>query len=510
MRGHFSRTVVFVSTVFFFFIFLIPLVFIFSKVSVKSLMDVFTDRYYIGRMGFTLIQAFLSACFSIVIGLPLGWILSKLDFRGKVAVKTIYLIPFMLPSVLVVLGFVIFFGNNGVLAKLLNREVNILYSFKAVLLAHIFYNFPVAAYLISDALNGTDSSEEDDARTCGAGEFAIFFKVTLRRILPSVLSAFCVIFLLCFTSFAIIMVLGGGPFLSTVEVEVYQLAVTSLDFEKACSLSLFSVFVSCSVLLLHRHYEKKNNFKENNSVNCDRVKLSRAKYIVCMMFVFISVIFILCPVFSIFFRALFASSTRGGKLNFSFASFSSISFKPLFNTLFISLLSAVLSVFIAYGFCLSEKKILPMLPMAVSSVITGLSYFLLSRFFTGLPPIIAIVLADGVLNIPFAFKSLSARYNGIPETFKDWAELCRCPSFFYFRKVEFPLLRAPMFTAFLLCFASSMGELNAALILGASKVETVSVAIMHMVSSYNYQGACAQGCVLMLVCIPVFFLARKV
>ena len=136
---------------------------------------------------------------------------------------------FVLPSILVVLGFVIFYGNNGFLNRMLmsllksdEPVVKILYSFRAIILAHAFLNFPVALSLLTGYWSSLSRTAENAAATLGAGKLRIFLTITLSRILPVLLSAALLIFLYCFTSFSIILVLGGGPEYTTLEVEIYR------------------------------------------------------------------------------------------------------------------------------------------------------------------------------------------------------------------------------------------------------------------------------------------------
>ena len=116
-----------------------------GKFTLGHIQSILSNRYILRVIAFTVEQALLSTLASILLGLPGAYLLARYDFRGKSIVKAITTVPFVLPSIIVVLGFVIFFGNNGVLNRafmgafnLENPPLKILYSMKAISLAHTF------------------------------------------------------------------------------------------------------------------------------------------------------------------------------------------------------------------------------------------------------------------------------------------------------------------------------------------------------------------------------------
>ncbi len=183
-------------------------------------------------MGFTLLQATLSTLASLAVALPGAYLIATYSFKGKRMILALSAIPFVIPSILVVLGFVIFFfGNNGFLNRALmtlfqleEPPLKILYSFPAIILAHTFYNFPIIMSLVSSYWEHMDENCEAASWTLGANKVRTFFSITLPRLIPAIVSSASLVFLFCFNSFAIILVLGGGPQFTTMEVEIYRQA----------------------------------------------------------------------------------------------------------------------------------------------------------------------------------------------------------------------------------------------------------------------------------------------
>ena len=113
-------------------------------------LDFLSDPWNLQVIAFSLFQAFFSALLSILVGLPGAWLLTNYNFPGQRWFRLLTYLPFILPSILVVLAMVLFFGNNGwinrSLMALLGTEeppLQFLYSLSGILIAHVFYNFPI-------------------------------------------------------------------------------------------------------------------------------------------------------------------------------------------------------------------------------------------------------------------------------------------------------------------------------------------------------------------------------
>ncbi|MGC9313870.1 MAG: ABC transporter permease, partial [Sediminispirochaetaceae bacterium] len=185
-----------------------------SRFDTGLFFDTITSAYSLRIIGFTFFQAILSTLFSLMLGIPGAFLLSVYSFPGKRLVRALSGVPFVLPPILVVLGFVIFFGNSGLLNTLLMRildlsqpPLRILYSLKAIILAHGFYNFPIALRLVSSLWQQLPPSQEWAAQTLGARKMRLFLTITLPQLMPAILAASALIFMFCFTSFAVILVL---------------------------------------------------------------------------------------------------------------------------------------------------------------------------------------------------------------------------------------------------------------------------------------------------------------
>ena len=211
-------------------LFALPLFFVFSKAFAnngETLRSVFSDRYTYKLLGFTLFESFLSATISLLVSLPFAAFFAHYTFPGRKALLAISSLAFTIPSILVVLAFVIWYGNAGVLNTLLQRllsleepPLKILYSFKAIILAHVYLNFPIAFSLITDAWETMSQTEEISSMLMGKSKLRTFLSITLPKLKGTAIAAWILIFLFCFSSFSIVLVLGGKPSYYTIEAEI--------------------------------------------------------------------------------------------------------------------------------------------------------------------------------------------------------------------------------------------------------------------------------------------------
>jgi thiamine transport system permease protein len=191
----------------------------FSAGGVES---VLTDAETWKLAGFTVAQAAASTVLAIVAGLPVAFLLSRVRLPGIALVRTLVLVPFVLPTVVVGLAFRALWPDGGV---------------TAIVLANAFFNVAVVARTVSGLWGHLDSRAVDAARALGASPWRAFRSVTLPTLAPAIASAAAVVFLFCATSFGVVLILGGAKY-RTLETEIYLRTVNLLDLSGAAALSL--------------------------------------------------------------------------------------------------------------------------------------------------------------------------------------------------------------------------------------------------------------------------------
>ena len=165
--------------------------------SLASPLDVLTDPLTRDVVWFTIWQALASTALTFAIGLPGAYVLGRYAFRGRSVVRALVIVPFVLPTVVVALAFL------AILPSGLER------GWIAILVAHAFFNVAVVVLVVSTFWASLDRRVSEAAATLGAGPWRSFREVTLPRLAPSLAAAAAIVFLFSFTSFGIVLILGG-------------------------------------------------------------------------------------------------------------------------------------------------------------------------------------------------------------------------------------------------------------------------------------------------------------
>ena len=208
--------------------------------SLASPLDVLTDPLTRDVVWFTIWQALASTALTFAIALPGAYVLGRYAFRGRSVVRALVIVPFVLPTVVVALAFL------AILPSDLER------GWIAILVAHAFFNIAVVVLVVSTFWASLDRRTSEAAATLGAGPWRSFREVTLPRLAPSLAGAAAIVFLFTFTSFGIVLILGG-PGYSTIETEIYNQAVRSFDLRTAAILSIVQLLcVGLAVLVTLR------------------------------------------------------------------------------------------------------------------------------------------------------------------------------------------------------------------------------------------------------------------
>lgn len=187
-------------------------------------------------IGFTVGLAAAATAITLVLGMPVAYVLARLRFRGRGVLRAAVLVPFVLPTVVV-----------GIAFRALLRDTPLDGTVVAILAALVFFNVAVVARTVAVSWESLDPRMEEAARVLGAGPVRVFATITLRRLGPSIAAAASIVFLFCSTAFGTVLVLGGARY-ATIETEIWLLTTQFLDLRAAAVLSVAQLVVV--VLLL--------------------------------------------------------------------------------------------------------------------------------------------------------------------------------------------------------------------------------------------------------------------
>ncbi len=218
-----------------------------GRLDTAALGQLFTSRYILGVLWFTLWQAVVSTFLTLVLAVPGAYVLARYRFRGQSLIRAVATLPFVLPTVVVAAAFVALVGPSGVVNNWLvdvlalgAPPIRLSQTVWIILLAHVFYNYSVALRLLSAYWQNLPPSLTQAAQMLGASPARAFLTVTLPLLRPAILAAAALVFTFTFTSFGVIVVLGGPRF-ATLEVEIYRQAINLFNLPVAAALSLWQI-----------------------------------------------------------------------------------------------------------------------------------------------------------------------------------------------------------------------------------------------------------------------------
>ncbi|MDR1178246.1 MAG: iron ABC transporter permease [Spirochaetaceae bacterium] len=497
------------------------------------LLELCTDARIQRVIVFTVKQAFLSTLTALALGLPGAVIMASSSGKGRAVLRTLTALPFAMPSILVVLGFVLFFGNAGWINRLIafisgkpEGPFRILYRPLAVILAHGFYNFPLVIRLAGDSMTRARKAFLPPASSLGAPPLLAALTVLFPLTLPSLCAAALLAFLYSFTSFAVVLVLGGGPGASTLAVEIYRYARISLEFDKAGVLALtetvIAVLVFCLYLLCVKKAGRSGEYGEpERDIQAPRNRLPGIVYGILIFLVVIG------PLLSIPLESLLYRASRAAPPLLSARYWLSLGKTIAFawgRSMLLALGSATLATVLALSaaFALRESnrnaehgkggktglviRAVMVSPLVSSGVVLTLGWIVL--YGTRARSLATVFLIHSVAALPFAFSSLEAGLSSLPKNIMNAAEAYGAGPRRSLVTVALPVMLGHIRSAWGLSASLSLGELNALLMLGIRDFETLPLFIYRAAGAYRYGTACAGGTVLIASCFAALLLSE--
>src|SRR5690606_34049309 len=230
-----------VPAVFVGYLFVYPLIrILWLGISQIELDELLIESRLLGVAWFTLWQAIASTVLTLLLAAPLTWAVSRFEFTGRRLAQAVVIVPFVLPTVVVGTAFAALDWRGSVWA---------------ILAAHVFYNVAVVARTVGGLWARIDRRVEEAAAMLGASPWTVFTRVTLPLLRPAIFAAASIVFLFTFTSFGVILILGGFQY-ATIEVEIYRQAVNLFDLPVAAILAIIQlVGVTAAIAYYARRQE---------------------------------------------------------------------------------------------------------------------------------------------------------------------------------------------------------------------------------------------------------------
>ena len=458
---------------------------------------------------FTIWQALLSATISVALAIPVARALARRDFAGRRGLIALMGAPFILPVIVAVLGLISVFGRQGGVSAVLRflglPELEI-YGLHGVVLAHVFFNLPLAVRLILQGWLAIPGERFRVAATLGFTSRDIarhMERPMLRNVAPG---AFLVIFLISTTSFAVALTLGGGPRATTVELAIYQAFLFEFDLGRAALLGLVQVGI-CVVAGALVIWGTKPNFA---GTGLDRpvarwdAQTTGARVLDAAL-IMAATLFLLLPILAVVTRGAAAIMDLPPGI-----------WMAALRSILLSLATAVLAVglalpmaiLIARGRARGLLEIIGALSIAVSPLVIGTGLFLILRPLVS--PTGSALPITGMVNalaaLPFVLRALVP---GIEQAEAGYGRLALSLGLSgpqYLRHVLLPRLRRPLGFGAGLAAALAMGDLGVIALFAAPQQGTLPLEMYRLMGSYRTDDAAGAALLLLVLSLGVFWI----
>lgn len=509
-----------------------------ADIEIYPFVEILTDPYYLGRIWFTTWQAFLSVIFALLAGFPIAYIFSKYQFAGKSFLQALTTVPFVMPTIVVAMGFITLFGDTGFintsLVKLLNLNeppIKITNSLVIIFMAHTFYNYSIIVRILSSIWTNIDPDIEQAGSMLGANKIRNFTKITLPLLLPAIISSGLLAFTFSFSSFGVILVLAGPQF-ATIEVSIYELAVKLMDLPSAAALCIIQILFTYSFMIAYSNLQNRHstwiNIKPSKLVRRQKKNLQDKIFIALGIFY---ILILISPLIALVARTLsFEIGNTQSHVSELFSNQKDSyfylhpvtivlnSFKFALVTLFVSIAIGTISSYLLANRSNRAKMnlmdALLMLPLGVSSIALGLGFILAWNS----PPFdlrgswVILIIAHSLIAYPFVIRSVLPSIRRIHPNIKEVATLLGASSRKVFVMIDLPLIAPSLIVGATFAFAISMGEFGASLLLVKPDSTTMPVAIYRFLGlpgDENLKNALLMSTILMSTVIIGFMSIEK-
>lgn len=504
-----------------------------------GLPGIIAEPVYPRVIWFTAWQAAASTVLTLAAGLPGAYVYARYRFFGKRLLYALTAVPFVLPSVVVASGFKALLGPRGVLNTwamgafhMEAPPIRIEHTIWFILLAHVFYNHAVVVRIVGGFWSRLPPSLTQAARTLGASPLKVFTGVTLPLLVPALAAASMLVFTFCFSSFGVILILGGPRF-ATIEVEIYRQAVHLFDLKTAGVLSLIQIGFALAFLGFYTGLMRRtaHQFSPHPHELSQRPPSSAKDYALLFGNGMVVLALLVAPMAALalqsvhgpdgltldYYRRLFENTTDGLFIVSPLkALVSSVSFASA--TLVVSLvLGLATAIHLSRDKGVFSRMLDPvlMLPLATSAVTLGLGFVVAFDE----PPlnlrrsVILVPIAHTLVAYPFVVRSLLPSLRGIPSSLREAAYTLGASPARTFVSVILPIVSRALAVGAVFAFTMSIGEFGATLFVARPANPTMTLTVYRYLSQpgdLNYGCAMAMSTLLMAVTTAGFLFLERV
>ena len=456
---------------------------------------------------FTLLQAVLSSVLSVALAVPVARALARRRFAGRHVLIALLGAPFILPVIVAILGLLTVFGRAGWISAALGA-IDLpplsIYGLHGVVLAHVFFNLPLATRLLLQGWQDVPGERFRMAATLGVDGWAMWRLIEVPMLLRVVPGALAVIFALCLTSFAVALTLGGGPRATTIELAIYQAFRFDFDLGRAAMLSgvqllLTGIAAWCAL---------KAGQGDGFGAGLDRAVrrwdgTGAGARMLDVLWVGLAALFLLLPLSAIVLAGL---GSLGGLPGVVWQAVLVSLGVSVASTALVLLLAVPMAATVALGRG-RAVEMAGILGLAASPLVIGTGLFIMV-YRVADPAVLALpvtALVNALMALPFALRILVPQAREVVARYGRLGLSLDMAGLPFLRHVLLPRMRAQIGFAAGLAAALSMGDLGVIALFADPDTATLPLQVYRLMGAYRMDDAAGAALLLLILSMGAFW-----
>ena len=473
-----------------------------SAYRLEAFIAIWQDGYLLGRLGWSLWQALASSAMVLLLGLPVAWVLARFSFAGRGLVLRLLMLPFVMPALVAALGVLALWGPQGLAMQWFGLDLQD--TPWLLIYGNLFFNLCLLVRAGVEGFSQVSASQLAAARTLGASPWRAFWRIEWPTVKPWLSSALCLVFLYCFSSFGMALILGGQRY-ATLEVEIYTLVAHELKLTEAGMLAIVTMLITAGAALLYSMLESRLAVP----VRSDAVSLQRpesaAHWVMVLGSLAILVFFCVGPMAAIALRVLAAGPDAWRVV------LHDDTLHALRNTLRFSGMAMCVATLLGLAHALAAQRSMLMrwaalVPFVVSPVTVAFGLLLLyPRWSATLPMLVA---AYALLAYPLVTQFIASALGSLPLQTLYAAQTLGASPWRSFWRITLPIIMPALRRGMAFAAASALGEFAVSLFLSRPEWMTLTTLMYQRLSrpgAHNLNEALVLASLLVMLSMCVFF-----
>jgi iron(III) transport system permease protein len=507
-----------------------------AGLSLENFREALTGRLYVQALWNSLELGAWTGLFSVVIGVPLAWAVSRTNVPGKSLITATATLAYLSPPFLTAIAFVNLFGPNaGLINKLLRDVLDLpwltfnIFTMRGLVLVTVLHTFPFVFLLAESALRSVDASYEEAAQILGAGKWRTAFSITAPLVAPAILSGTLIAFVNAIALFGSQAIIGLPGRVVTLPTRIYALFDYPPEYGLASALSLIFVLITVAALFLQRSYLARRSFVTlaGKGSRPQLIDLGPGRWLMLGFAALVFVVAIVLPYGSLIAVSLSKSWGLGFWQNLTLQNYRFILFeydvtqRAIVNSLILATLAATIAVMLgAIIGWIDLRTRLPgrllldyaaLIPLGLPGIVMAVA---LLQFWLKVPlalygTLAILLLAYAGRYVPLGVRAANASLRQVDPSLEESARILGAGWGTTMREVTLPLIRPGLFAGWLLVFVPAIQELSASILLFSSSSITLAVAVYNLYETGYTEPVAALAIINVVIIAAAIWIARK-